>query len=348
MEEHSEVGKPVQCAGIVGKATFDNMQLPISHKSIINNIDGSIISYKDSQFELTRQKVAYIIDRSIFDKELSHGLKIEFNTSLQDVYQIKDGYILKTSNGEYFSDLVIGADGPNSKVRKALNFTSDMKLYRGYQFRLKMDLPKQNYVEVHYVKPFSLFTWMIPEGNGIVRLGTICNNPYQELNDFMQRKGISAEIIEKNAGAIPIGTCQLVNANAALVGDAACQIKPITSGGIFYGMKSAEFLAQAIKEGDLSLYEKKWNEEFEREIKICLMARYVMENMGDDVLERIFNFVKENKGLIETVGDFENHSSVLWSLIMNPRTYPAIGTLVMGMVKNPKFLFKTIFRNSKL
>ncbi|MFH1683470.1 MAG: NAD(P)/FAD-dependent oxidoreductase, partial [Candidatus Margulisiibacteriota bacterium] len=302
------------------------------------------VAFNGSSFVLNRPKVAYIVDREVFDKELSKDLNIEFNTNLSEVHPIKDGYILKTNNGEYYADLVVGADGPNSKVRKSLGFTSDMKLYRGYQYRVKMTPQHQSKVDVHYVKPFSMFTWVIPEGNGVVRIGTISPNPYQELNSFLEKIGIKGEVVEKNAGAIPIGTCQLTMESAALVGDAACQVKPITSGGLYYGMKSAEFLADAIKEGNLSLYEKKWSEEFEQEIKVCLLIRNILENMGDDVLVRVFSYVRENVSLIEKIGDFENHSSILWSLVLNPRTYPTIGSLLMGMVKNPKFILRSILR----
>jgi geranylgeranyl reductase family protein len=344
LEEHAEVGKPVQCAGIVGRGIFEEMRLPVSNKSVLNKIDGANVHFNGTSFMLNRSKVAYVIDREAFDKELSKGLTVEFKTCLQEVHPIKDGYILKTNNGEYFADVVVGADGPNSRVRKSLGFSSDMKLYHGYQYRVKMAPKEMNRVEVNYVKPFSLFTWMIPEGNGVVRIGTISGNPYQELNNFMTRMGVKGEIVEKNAGAIPIGTCQLVKDQAVLVGDAACQIKPITSGGIYYGMKSAELLADAIREGDLAQYSKKWQEEFEQETKICLLARNIMENMDEDVLKRVFTYVKENTGLIEKIGDFENHSSILWSLVLNPRTYPTIGSLLMGMAKNPKFILRSLLR----
>ena len=178
-------------------------------------------------------------------------------------------------------------------------------------------------------------------------IGTISPNPYQELNSFIERLGIKGDVLEKNAGAIPIGTCQLVKGNVALLGDAACQVKPITSGGIYYGMKSAEILLDAIKEGDLSLYEKRWTEEFEREIRICLLARNVLENMDEDVLKKIFAYAKENIKLIEKTGDFENHSSVIWGVVMNPRTYPTIGTLLMGLVRNPKFILRSMFKSAR-
>ena len=344
LEEHAEIGKPVQCAGIVGRCVFDETRFSLSTKSIQNTIDGAKVFFNGYSFVLNRTKVAYIIDREIFDKELSQNLNIDFNTALQEVHPIKDGYILKTSNGEYYADMVIGADGPNSKVRKSLAFSSDMKLYRGYQYRVKMSPKSQNMVEVHYIKPFSLFTWIIPEGNGIARIGTISNNPFQELNSFMDKFGIQGEIVEKYAGTIPIGKCDLVRGQAALVGDAACQVKPITSGGIYYGMKSAELLADAIKKGDLSLYKQRWIEEFEQEIKVCLLVRYILENMDNSVLGRVFSYLKDNDKLIEKIGDFENHSSILWSLVLNPRTYPTIGSLLMGMVRNPKFLFRSLLR----
>lgn len=344
LEEHAEVGRPVSCAGIVGRDLFSELRIPLSRKSIINVIDGAAVSYNGTKFDLNRPGVAYIVDRAEFDKELSQKLDIEFNTELKEVSPIRDGYLLKTSNGEYFADIVVGADGPNSRVRRGLGFNSDMKLYRGYQYRLKMEAERNNYVQVSYVKPFSFFTWLIPEGNGICRLGTISNNPYQELNNYMAQHDIRGEIIEKNAGAIPIGTCELVRGNAALLGDAACQVKPITSGGIYYGLKAAELLADAINAENLSQYAERWREEFEKEIRICLLLRFILENIGDDVLRRLFDYVRENSDLIEKIGDFENHSSVIWSLVSNPRTYPTIGALLMGMAKNPKLIARSIFR----
>ncbi|MFA4967504.1 MAG: NAD(P)/FAD-dependent oxidoreductase [Candidatus Margulisiibacteriota bacterium] len=343
LEEHPEVGRPVSCAGIVGKDVFSDMLLPPSKKTVLNVIDGAKISFNGSAFLLKRPQVAYIIDRAAFDKELSRGLNIEYNTKLLEVNRSGPGYRLKTTNGEYYADVLVGADGPNSKIRKALNFTHNMKLYKGLQYRIRMEVPDNDRVEVSYVKPFSLFTWLIPEGNGIIRVGTICDKPIHEIEKFIKEKNIKGEIVEKNAGPIPIGTCQLVKDNAALVGDAACQIKPITSGGIYYGMKSAELLAEAIRDQKLAEYERRWGEEFGQEVRFCLLARYIMENMGEEVLQKVFDYVKDNASLIEKVGDFENHSTVFWSLVANPRTYPTIGNVLFEVMTKPRILFR-LFR----
>ena len=347
LEEHQEIGQPIQCAGIVGKDVFEKFRLPISRNSIINTIDGARMSFNGDSFNLNRPGVAFIINRALFDKNLSQGLEIELGVKVESVNKIKDGYILKTNQGEYFADVVIGADGPNSRVRKSLGFVADMKLYSGYQYVIKHTLKVQNLVDVCYSKPFSLFSWVIPEGNGLIRVGIISDKPYQDLNKYVKDKGFTGEIIEKNAGAIPIGICELVKGNAALLGDAACQIKPITSGGIFYGMKAAEFLADAIKEDNLSSYSEKWQKEFEQEVRLGLLTRSIMENLDNRVRHRVFNYVKSNSTLIEKVADFENHSSVFWTLVSNPRTYRTIASVFFGLIKNPKFLFKSFTRSFK-
>lgn len=342
LEEHAEVGRPIACAGIVGRDVFKHSQLPLSEKSIINVIDGAKVSYKDSAFLLKRPGVAYIVDRALFDKELSTGLNIEFNTRFESAEKNGSGYVLKTNNGEYSADIIVGADGPHSKVRKNFGFESTVAIYRGLQYRIKKEIPDRDRVEVIYIKPFSLFTWIIPEGNGIIRVGTMADNPYLELEKFLKERRIEGEIVEKNAGPIPIGVCQLLKENVALLGDAACQIKPITSGGIYYGMRSAEILAKAIRDNNLKNYEKVWNDEFSQEVRFCLMLRNMTEGLGDDVLSKIFNYLKENASLVEKLGDFENHSSIMWSLMSNPRTYSTIGTVLMGVVKNPKVLMRLI------
>jgi len=56
---------------------------------------------------------------------------------------------------------------------------------------------------------------------------------------------------------IPVGFTKNYYKNIALVGDAAVQVKPLTGGGIFYGLKSAELLVKCIRENRLQEYDKR-------------------------------------------------------------------------------------------
>jgi geranylgeranyl reductase family protein len=347
LEEHPEIGKPVQCAGIVGKDLFDDLEIAVSKNSVINQINGARASYNGNSFEVNRKNVAFIIDRDRFDKELNQGLDVRVNTKLLELKKSKTGYTLKTKQGTFDADFVVGADGPNSEVRRQGKFNSSIKLYKGYQKRIKYHPPKLDQVHVRYEKPFSLFSWMIPEGNGVVRIGAMSEKPVTEVDDFIKEYRVKGEEIERNAGAIPIGVCDLVNGNIALVGDAGCQIKPITAGGIYYGMKGAEVLAECLKEGDLSTYQLRWDEAYGREIKFGLMIRSIFERLDQKVLRQIFAYVKDNVETIEKLGDFEHHSSVFWALSSNPMTYRTAGAVLYNLLKHPVQTAKIISKSFK-
>ncbi|GAG72747.1 unnamed protein product [marine sediment metagenome] len=77
LEEHQEVGKPIRCAGLVGRQVFEKTLLPLSESSIINRIDGASFLYGNDSFTIKRERVAYVIDRERFDKNVSQGLNVE-------------------------------------------------------------------------------------------------------------------------------------------------------------------------------------------------------------------------------------------------------------------------------
>jgi hypothetical protein len=69
-----------------------------------------------------------------------------------------------------------------------------------------------------------------------------------------------------------------------------------------------------------------------------------MENMSDEVLSKVFSYVRDNAILIERVGDFENHSTIFWSLLANPRTYSTVGNLLFEVIKKPRILMRLLRR----
>lgn len=321
IEEHQEVGRPVHCTGLVGSKIFDGSKsFGISRDSIINTINGGIIHFQEESFTIQRNKVAYVINREQFDKELSKGLNILYQNRFLGIEKNKSGYLVETDKDNLFADIVIGADGANSLVRKIINLHQEVIAHKGVQFRMKLEVKHNDFVEVFLKK--SSFLWIVPEAQGVVRIGTISDNPYNDLLSFMEEKKISGQILEKFGGMVAIGICeQTVKDNIVLVGDAACQLKPLTYGGVYFGLKSAQILADCIKEDRLDLYDGLWKKELALEIKISLKAREVYNSLNQIEISNLFSLIKEQKPLIEKLGDFDSHSQLLLEIIKTPSFY---------------------------
>ena len=371
IEEHSEVGRPVRCAGIVGKPVFEDSLIPLSRDSILNQINGALFFYQGESFKIKRSGVALVIDREKFDKELSQGLEVECGRRLLEIEKEGEGdgvgsgdgsrYRLKTNQGDIWADIVIGADGPRSRVRKFIDLkgkeerrggrakkedgndsrgiddSGETKFYKGVQYRIKLDDLKGledkffsgEMTRVYMREGIPFFVWIIPEGDGIIRLGVIAENGRRELELVIEEEGVKGEIIDRLAGIIPLGLCQSVYKKVVVVGDAARQVKPLTGGGIYYGMKAAEILVECIQEGELAEYDKRWKNKFGREIKFGLWARKIYErlNKSEHELEDIFLLLKENADFIERAANFENHSLVFREALKRPKIFVKAGKI---------------------
>ncbi len=341
IEEHREVGRPIRCAGLVGKQVFEKTLLPLSESSIINRIDGASFFYGNDKFSIHRERVAYVIDRERFDKNLSEGLEVECGKRVIEIKEGRTGYILKTNdNDDIYADLVIGADGVGSQVRKYINFMWNnngnnkkrdyVKYYLGMQYRIKLeeDLPCGKITQVYLREGIPFFIWVIPEGDNIIRVGVISENTRRDLAQFIKGFKIKGKIIGKLAGMIPVGLTKNCYKNVALVGDAAVQVKPLTGGGIFYGLKSAELLAECIRDNRVDEYDKRLKRKFGKEIKFALKARKFYEEINEKELKNIFMLFKKNAGFIEKVANFENHSVIFKEALKNPRIFIEVGKIL--------------------
>ena len=325
VEEHNEIGKPIHCTGLVGSKVFDEKRpVSISSASIINTINGAMIHHDNQSFSVERKRVAYVIDRERFDKDMSKGLPILFENKVLGLENSGSGYIVETNKDEIYADIVIGADGANSVARKFLKEDVNATHSKGVQFRMKMKPRRKDMVEV-YVKQPSFF-WVVPETENIVRIGTISENPYKDLQKFLKEHKMRGEIIERFGGLVSTGICnKTVRDNVALVGDAACQVKPLTYGGVYFGLNAASILADCIKKDRLCDYDMLWKKELLLEIRIGLKVKQVYDSLSEKEMQEIYKLMKTQKTVIEKMGDFENHSRLVFEILKNPSSYPHIG-----------------------
>src|SRR6056297_1940470 len=303
LEEHSSVGKPVQCAGIVSSKLLPKTNSFISEKAIINRINGfSISSPWVEDFSINIPGIACIINREEFDLNMGKDLDIRLDQRVSCIEKENNCYCVNTIQGEtYKADILIGADGPDSIVRNYMldnyskstnNIKSKINYYFGMQYQIQLyeDYPNisDDLIQVFFDTDIPFFLWIIPESKEKLRVGVVAENAKNILDEFIKRKNIKGEIIDVIAGKIPMGFIPTYYNNIALVGDAACQIKPLTGGGLSYGIQSARLLADCIKEGHLNKYDQRWKRKFGKEIQFGLKARNIYENLDNKQREKAF------------------------------------------------------------
>ena len=119
------------------------------------------------------------------------------------------------------------------------------------------------------------------------------------------------------ASGIPVGTVpQTASDHVMLVGDAAAQVKPLSGGGIFVGMRCAQIAAEAahdaLSAGDLSvtrlsLYDRRWREEFGEEFSRALALRRLFVRLTDADFDRLIEVLRSSdlQATIVAFGDID-------------------------------------------
>jgi digeranylgeranylglycerophospholipid reductase len=338
LEEHSSVGKPVQCAGIVSSKLISSVEPFISRQAIVNKINRFVISTPwTEEFSVDIPGVGCIVNREQFDLDLGEGLDIRLKRRVAKIEKEDNGYCVNTEIGEKFrSDILIGADGPDSIVRdfmlndsfsKIKNINSvEIKYYFGMQYQVRLDNIYQEIssdsIQVFFDDNIPFFLWVISENRETLRIGVVAKvakNAKEILDKYLIRKNIKGKIIDIITGKISLGYIPSCNNNIALVGDAACQVKPLTGGGLSFGIQSARILADCIEYNKLEEYDQRWKKKFGKEIKFGLKARKIYEALDSTKKEQVFLLFKKNSGFIEQAAEFDNHSRLFKEAFKNPQ-----------------------------
>lgn len=246
-EEHSEVGKPVQCTGVVTKEIFDYVKF--KKEFIVNKIKKIRLHSSNKEFAFDLKNCDYVIDRTRFDKGLiddavSKGAKLFFGHKFLDY----DGKKIKFNNKIVETDKLVGADGAFSSVAKKCGLWQGRKFLVGKQALVKGNFEKEVYnVYFDLIKEF--FCWIVPENENFARVG--CAS-YFNVKDYFDKflHKFDFKIISYQYGLIPkFKKIKVCKDNVYLVGDAGLFIKDLTGGGLFYGIRSADFLAECLNKG---------------------------------------------------------------------------------------------------
>lgn len=335
IEEHKKIGEPVQCSGLVSPRTIALANAP---KELVQKEFSSsrIISSLGSELVVTGEKVyAQAVDRSAFDRHLAEralqaGARIVTEARALGLTRIPGGFRVTISTPAGQSGvtcrLLVGADGVRSRVAKWLGLPptgSTVGMYAG-----EVELNSLNPDEVSIFLGQALapgwFGWVIPMTDKLARVGvgSIFNDRSPRFY-FKKMAGHFPEIfrgcreLRYTGGSVPFGTMKKIySSHAMLVGDAAAQVKPISGGGIYTGLRGAQICAMVASEAlgrdrlndnYLSEYQLLWESEFSSEFNTSLKHREIYTNMSDHDLDNLLRFLNRPRWrrLIARYGDID-------------------------------------------
>ncbi len=295
-EEHPQIGKPVQCTGLLTSQAEKKMK--IHDRAIVNRIkkvrlhspDGNII-------EMNLGKDNIVVDRERFDRHVARlatdsGAKIYTRSRFEGIFKNK----VKINNDFIEPELLVGADGPMSLVAKSAGMFKNRKFVTGAQARVEKVITDKSVMDIWL--GMGCFSWLVPESESIGRLGVVDYRASGRLLETLIKMN-KAKVIEYQGGVIPLYNPEqkLKHGDVALIGDAATQVKPTTFGGIVPGLLAARELAR-----DIEGYEANCRKAMQKDLWMGLKIRNAMDNFSEQDYNSIVKMVSSGKAreILET------------------------------------------------
>ncbi|MBW2964718.1 NAD(P)/FAD-dependent oxidoreductase [Candidatus Woesearchaeota archaeon] len=285
LEEHNEIGRPLQCTGIVTQSINDIVR--IRKGLLVNRLRKVRLHAPCGETAVVRID-DLVIDRAGFDRQIADdaadkGANISLSTRLQAINEKPGTIRLKVSErGKtriITTEKLVGADGPGSIVSRHIG-NKRPGFWIGVQAVVQMPVEKDTY-SVYFGDEFpGFFGWVVPENEETARVGIAAARKPREVFDRFVKRFDQCKVLEMQGGLIPKydPALKIQRRNAYIVGDAAAQVKATTGGGLVPGMKAAECLSRTLAEG--TSYKKELSA-VRRELRMSLILRGLLDRFSN-------------------------------------------------------------------
>jgi digeranylgeranylglycerophospholipid reductase len=365
VEKRPAIGAPVRCAEGIGKEALHEFIEPdpcwisaeMTGASIVAP-DGFLMKLES---KLAGNKVGYILDRKIFDRELvwnaaeagaDVAVKTRASAPIMENGVVKGAKL--ESCGQVMSvtaDVVIAADGVESKFSRWCGIDTTVpvrEIMSSVQYVLA-DIDVDAHSTVFYlgneVAPEG-YLWVFPKGERSANVGIGISGKKSGqghrardyLDRFVKRTFPDGKPIEYIAGGVSV--CRPLACTAAdgliIAGDAARVVDPLTGGGIYNGMYTgrlaAEVAAECIAKGNVSknalmVYDRKWREaKMGKSIELNYHIKEYLIKQPDTKLNEIIHSVSRIN-----LTEFSTLSLIKEIIRVNPKLMLELGALAASI-----------------
>ena len=328
LERDREVGIPVRCAEGISHRGLTRFFDP-DERWIARRIDGVKLYAPNGNYcTMTAGVVGrgFILERRLFDaflceQAVKEGAEIITKAHVYDllfenekIAGVKFTYLSEEKIVR--SHIVVGADGPESRIGKLAGLTTTLKLEdieSGVQYLITdidIDGKFTHFYFSNEVAPGG-YVWVFPKsdrsanvGIGIRQDKTDGKNAQAYLDTFVEKHFPGCKTIAFVAGAVPTAMTlpEITRDNIMLVGDAARQVNPVTGGGLsnilIAGYIAGTVAAEAVKKNDFSdkylkKYHKQWMKEKGNHQKVHYKLKQVFFDFSDEELNEIVGLLAE-------------------------------------------------------
>lgn len=342
LEEHSQIGVPVHCTGVLGLEAFQEFDLPraailgTAEAATFVSADGSTVSVDAAKAR------AAIVDRAVFDQGLAAssraaGAELRTGARVQAIaVGVRSVSVAIADGAPVQARACVLACGANYRFNRQLGLGVPRAFVQSAQLEVPLGGPAT--VEVHLGREVAPggFGWVVPFRRDEVphaRLGLMCDSRalarFRAFASRIQvRYGDGAHVPSvPRLKILPLGPVSRTYATRLLaVGDAAGLAKPTTGGGIYYSLISGQLAAATLDDalrGDdlrdsrLRRYETNWRERVGAEIRIGLAFRVLAARMNDRAIDAVIELARVDGivPLLRQTADFNWHRQSALALL---------------------------------
>ena len=340
LEEHAEIGRPFQCAGLVNPKAMESVKLentvltPIWGARIYSP-EGTLVEIGQKEKIRTWSVCRKLFDEAVVNQAIKSGAKIWLSSKPigMEINSEKVEISINTPEGKrkVSTKIVCGADGAHSWVRRTTRLGRPKETMIGMQIEVTGYQGTEGKLDMYTGSEISpgFFAWAIPSGE-TTRIGVWSQTKYigeksceDLLNELMNNGKWShlfkeCKEVGRFVGSVPSGILKkTTTTRVALFGDAAGICKPTTGGGIGPGFAHIDLIIDdlsknirknKLEQKDLIILEKKLERMRKSQNRARGLRDAFLSQSTDEELEEIFKIWAKPEviSMINEVGEIEN------------------------------------------
>ena len=271
VEEHAQIGRPFQCAGLVNPGSMAKVGLEkLAQTRIwgarIHGPEGTLVEIGSSDRTRTWSVCRKLFDEAVVNMAISSGAGLMLNSRPVETRVLGDRVetTIESDSGtiQVSSRVLLGADGAHSWTRRYHRMGRVREMMIGFQIDVTGYAHSEGKLDMYTGRTVApgFFAWAIPTGT-TTRIGTFSRPDLLEgrssedtlnslLNHHLWRERFSGcSEVGRYCGPVPAKPVRRPSrGRVMLFGDAAGLCKPTTGGGIGPGFDHVDALVGHISE----------------------------------------------------------------------------------------------------